>query len=442
MLDFLKVIRYLVFFVFIVSNTVVTSVAVWNLTIVQGSVRFSSTAAATASYLIAIAGFGLLLVFPIVFLEITGRRTFLGVVWFELIWTGLMGLMTLIGASLITSLSSRELCFSPTVTNRVVSRPILVSPCSSAQVLGVFTWMPATFLLAYVTLLSILIFVQSKDDPSIWKFPVRDLPMDKILGGVRRNSINVRNSIIASLPQIRRSPVIHAPRPRHVIPPLLDCRSSRNSAYDFKPPPLPPKSIPVRENSRYQPSVRPTAFYNSAVQKVIESGNGPRMPSLPRPVQPGQGKREQASPPPLGDWPRLDATSRPRTKRYHSNPQAQELLIRESTTGRRDSSRRAAPSSTMPVPFVERHRTSESSTMHRDSSRRRATPLVTPVPFVERPSVSPRPSRPRTTNPPGSGRQGSMDSRSSSQHRPPPLDLSRISTHLSRSERSRARAGR
>jgi len=289
-----------------------------------------------------------------------------------------------------------------------------------------------------MTLLLILVFVQSKDDPRIWKSSVRDLPVDKILGGVRRNSINVRNSIMASLPYIRKSPVIYAPRPRHIIPPLLDCRSSRNSAYEFQPPLL-PKSVPVRENSRYQASIRPTAFYNSSVQRVIESKDGSRMPSLPRPVQSGQGRREQTSPPPLGDWPRLDATSRPRTKRYRSNPQAQGPLTQESSTGRGESSRRTPPSTT-PVPFVDRHWTHESSTVQQDSSRRIATSLTTPVPFVERPSVPPRPSRPRT-KPPGSGQSGSMHSRSSSQHRPPPLDLSRISTHLTRSERSRARAG-
>src|SRR5258707_5399906 len=232
-----------------------------------------------------------------------------------------------------------------------------------------------------MTLLLILVFVQSKDDPKIWKSSVRDLPVDKILGGVRRNSINVRNSIMASLPHIRNSPVIYAPRPRHVIPPLFDCRSSRNSAYDFQPPLL-PKSVPVRENSRYQPSIRPTALYNSSVQRVIESKDGSRMPSLPRPVQSGQGR--QTSPPPLGDWPRLDATSRPRTKRYRSNSQAQGPLTQESSTVRRGSSRRT-PSSTTPVPFVERHRTQESSTVHQESSRRIATSLTTPVPFVEGP---------------------------------------------------------
>ena len=264
--------------------------------------------------------------------------------------------------------------------------------------------------LAYATLLAILVFVQSKEDPNIWKSSVRDLPVHKILGEVRRGSI--RNSIMASLPQIRKSPVIHAPRPRHIIPPLLDCRSSRNSAYDFQPP---PKSAPVPGSSRHRPSdgqYAPTALYNSSVQKVIESGDGSRMPSLPRPAQAGPSRRNQTSPPPLGDWPRLDATSRPRTKRYRSAPQGQ-----------------GPPRQ-------------ESSTVHRDSSRRAASSSATP-PFVERPTAPLRTSRTRT-KPPGSGRSGSIDSRrgSPSQHRPPPLDLSRISTHLSRSERSRARAGR
>jgi len=405
MFNFLKVIRYLVFFVFIISNAIVTSVAVWNLTIIEGSTRFSTTAIAAASYLIAVATTGLFLIFPIIFLEISGKRTFFGRVWFELTWTGLFGMMTLIGASLITSLSSRELCIPPPpVKDPFITSPALASPCSSAQVLSVFTWMPATFLLAYTTLLTILAFVHSNEDQAIYKSPVRDLPLDKILGEVRRNSI------VASL-QIRKTPVIHAPKPRHIIPPLLDCRSSRNSAYDFQQyefryPALPQKSAAVQESSWYQTrgTYTSTAFYNPTVQKAM--GDGSRMPTLPPPVQTGGTRREQKSPPPLGDWPRLDATSRPRTKRHpRSVPQAQ-----DSSTAPRHSSLRTAPSST------------------------------TPVPFVVRPTDPPS-SR---TRPPGSGPSGSMDSGhgSASHHRPPPLDLSRISAHRTRSQRSRARAGR
>jgi hypothetical protein len=42
------------------------------------------------------------------------------------------------------------------------------------------------------------------------------------------------------------------------------------------------------------------------------------------------------------------------------------------------------------------------------------------------------------------GSAGSMNSGSGSpsQHRPPPLDLSKISTHRNRSQRSQSRAGR
>jgi len=405
MLNLLKIIRYLVFVVVIISNAIVTSVAVWNLSLVEGSMRFSADATVTASYLIAIATMGLLLIFPIVFVEIAGKRAFLGMVWFELVWVGLFGLMTLIGASLITSLGSRELC----VPTSIAGSQLVVSPCSSAQVLGVFTWMPASFLLAYMSLLSILAFVRSKEDPIIWKCLVRDMPVDKILGGVNRNSI------VVALHQIRKSPVIHAPKPRYIIPPLLDCRSARNSAYDFQPPVMPAKSAPVREmrmSSSQLPSVAqgPSVFYNASVQKAMASRDRSRAPPPPPPVQ---LRREQTSPPPLGDWPRLDATSRPRTKRYQpAAPRAQGPPVRELPTTPRRPSQRSAPSS---------------------------APL-----FIG--PVSPRTS-PTRTRPPGSGRlgsAGSMDSGSGSpsQHRPPPLDLSKISTHRTRSQRSQSRAGR
>lgn len=403
MLNLLKVVRYLVFVVLIISNAIVTSVAVWNLSIVEASMLYSAVATSTATYLIVIATMSLLLIFPIVFVEIFGKRVFLGMVWFELAWVGLFGLMTLIGASLITSVGSRELC----VPSSIMVSQLVTSPCSSAQVLEVFTWIPVAFLLAYGTLLSILALVRSTEDPTIWKCLVRDMPVEKILKGVGRNSIAV------ALPQIRKSPVIHAPKPRYIIPPLLGCRSARNSAYDFQPPAMPAKSAPLREmrmSSSLLPSVTQgpytsTSFYNPSVQKALTSADRSRAPPPPPPVQLRKGREGQTSPPPLGDWPRLDATSRPRTKRNHRAAlQALGSPVREPSTSRQQRSA-----------------------------------------LVEGP-VSPRTS-PTRTRPPGSGRlgsAGSMESGSGSpgQHRPPPLDLSKISAHRTRSQRSQARAGR
>jgi len=377
----------LVFGVFIISSSIVVGVAVWNLSIVQGNVRYSFTSVAAASYLIAVASMGLLVIFPIIFLEIIGKRTFLGAVWFELSWVGLFGLMTLIGASLITSLSSRELCAPPSIVQgQLVTSAILVSPCSSAQVLGVFTWMPAIFLIAYATLLSIIAIVQSREDSTVWKCAVRDVVVDKILGEVKRRSA------VFSLPPIHKSPVIHAPRPRYIIPPLLDCNSARNSAYDGPVPVSLPKPAPVREmKSWYRTTVSQgpyTGFYNTSVQKAM--GAGP-LPPLPLRV-------DKAGPRPLGDWPRLDATTRPRAKRRdRADPQAQFLPVRQQ---RSTAPQRPPPSST----------------------------TTTRTPFVERSTVIS----------PGRGNQFT----DIGGRRPPPLDLSEISTHRTRSQRSRARAGR
>lgn len=75
----------------------------------------------------------ILIGFCSVFLEVAGKRTFLGMVGFELSWVGLFGMMTLselgdtivfkwihldlssVGASLITSQSSKELCVPPSI---------------------------------------------------------------------------------------------------------------------------------------------------------------------------------------------------------------------------------------------------------------------------------------------------------------------------------------
>jgi hypothetical protein len=83
--SFLLPVRFAVAVVFAISNAIVASVAVWNLSIVDGSVRFceslgwafrltltealccfvASTATVAAGYLIVVATMGLLLVFPV-----------------------------------------------------------------------------------------------------------------------------------------------------------------------------------------------------------------------------------------------------------------------------------------------------------------------------------------------------------------------------------------
>jgi len=400
MVNLLKVIRYLVFLAFIISNAIVASVAVWNLSIVEASKFFSATVTSVDIYLIVLAALGLLIIFPIIFSEILGKKVFFSRVWFELLWVGLFGLMILIGASLITSLSSRELCV-PSIISNFVSSAAQVSPCPSAQVLGVFTWTPAIFLLSYFTLLFLLTLVKAREDGTVWQSDVLDISWQKTFGVIKRASM------VPTLPEFRcKGPVIYAPKPRYIIPPLLDCRSARNSAYDSLPPVLPskyevmerPAPVSYGPSVVYQPQQQ-YSFYNPSVQK--EMG-----PSRPPPAQMGQSRRQHSSPPPLGDWPRLDATSRPRSKR-HNRPAPLDIPSVASPPPPRPPPRPLASASTRRT-VVER---SQTSIPHRTS-----------------------PSR---TRPPGSGHSRSTEAGSSGSHRPPPLDLSTISSHRSRSHRSR-----
>lgn len=67
------------------------------------------------------------------------------------------------------------------------------------------------------------------------------------------------------------------------------------------------------------PPISSSPFYNSAVRMAIEGDKPSTVMAAPRPlpsVHTQVGKvAEPPSPPLLGDWPRMDATSRPRTKR-------------------------------------------------------------------------------------------------------------------------------
>lgn len=80
---------------------------------------------------------------------------------------------------------------------------------------------------------------------------------------------------------------------------------------------LPPLQ-PVRSPSQSAPQAiySSTPFYHSSVKTAIRESS----PQIPPPAQLHPGPARQLptsppSPPPLGDWPRMDATSRPRTRR-------------------------------------------------------------------------------------------------------------------------------
>ncbi|KAF8902037.1 hypothetical protein CPB84DRAFT_1846457 [Gymnopilus junonius] len=331
MLNLLQLIRYFVFVVFVICNAIITSVAVWNLSLVE-SIVSDSASRQIDSFLIFVGASGLLLMFMILFFELYGKNLFLGRVWFELAWTGLFFIMELVGAAVITVQSNGQIC-----APQGVSSPSRDSSCASTQVLQAFTWVLAILLLGYLTLLSILTAVKRKEDPTIWHASVRRFPL--------ASTQSLKSAPTSPLPRFRsKTPVIVAPTPRRAVAnrePILSYRSGLSLEYEiehyqapttaFLPPvsqqepsnipnatvttPLPITPLSPQAERVQQPSQLPSAspLYHSAVRSALE--DRPGQPKAPPPAHVGPIRRLPPSPPPLGDWPRLDATSRPRTKR-------------------------------------------------------------------------------------------------------------------------------
>ncbi|KAF8969977.1 hypothetical protein BDZ97DRAFT_176945 [Flammula alnicola] len=261
-----------------------------------------------------------------------------------------------------------------------------------------------------------------------------------------------------SIPRFRpqSTPIIAAPRPRRISAirnAILSYRSGLSLEYEIEhyqapepvaeldtsndrpvPPvpaaaPSPPPLQPVRQSTQQQQPVFSTPFYHSAVQTAIEDQPQHR-PQPPPPAQLGQIRRLPPSPPPLGDWPRLDATSRPRTKRKplphplpepEPEPQPQIPLRSQPLPQPRRQSWQLPPPSQpqpQPQPRPQPHPVSQSSLHALDAHAAALTAALQPL-ASQSTSWRSKPSGPRR-------RSSSIDD-----NRPPHLDLSNISSFRS-----------
>ena len=280
--------------------------------------------------------------------------------------------------------------------------------------------------LSYTTLLSFLTFVRRKEDPTIWHCHVRDTQWQKVMQSLKSAPST------PTLPAFRsKTPVIHAPKPKRLIPPLLTSCSARNSAFDIEPSqmedpvamqwPLAPARAITQDSATKDPFYQPSSssqpaasmsFYHSSVAKVLRTENGPRRPPPPPPAHMSLPTRETqtTSPPPLGDWPRLDATTRPRKKRYP---------------------RSVPPAPHMPEPLFAIPHPPRSRFQSAPHTARSHTPAPVEISTPTRPlRISTKQGRS-----PGRDRSAGLGSEPRNlpvDRRPPPLDLSNITVHRAR----------
>ena len=284
--------------------------------------------------------------------------------------------------------------------------------------------------LGYFTLLFVLTMIKRREDSSIWHYNVRKFPLTKAQA--------LKSAPTSpSLPRFRgQPPIIAAPRPRRIAAireAILSYRSGLSSEYEiehYQTSNLPPVATPGRSTQQWPAPPPPvhapvhqqpvsTPFYHSSVQVAIED----QQLQPPPAVQQVQVRRLPPSPPPLGDWPRLDAASRPRAMKR--KPLAPVQVEQEPPT---------QPRSAAAVPRLELHRPQpphlQSQSQQPPSQSRRPTasnPTSASYTF-DAPALSaalqPLASQP---TPGRSNFRPSGPRKLSDDRRPAPLDLSSIS---------------
>jgi hypothetical protein len=318
-MNFLATLRYLIFAVFIVCNAILSSVAVWNSSIVPSSSRQSRT----DTYIVVVGALGLALTFTIIFVELVRRNAFTSRVWFEILWTTTFFGLDLAGAAILTVVSLDDVC-APSKRSQQ-SLPVTSSCSTSSRLLMGFTWLCTFILLMYLILLVTLTLVNWNNDsmPRIWECTVHNFPPLTS----RRSSAPVP-SFAPRFTQDKNVVASPTPRRPNTVPSALYTLRSigLNSQYQiehFRPPshisahPMP--SSPVASPADYlhrNPSNAGSVQAAVALYPQFLSSAYVAQPPPARMQPPSNSShRLSRSPPPLGDWPRADAPLR--IKRKH-----------------------------------------------------------------------------------------------------------------------------
>ncbi|KAF9453235.1 hypothetical protein P691DRAFT_720042 [Macrolepiota fuliginosa MF-IS2] len=332
----LRAFRYCVLVTFLVCSALVSSVAVWNLGLVNGvGIANRSSLLGMDAYLTFLGCSGLVLLFVIAFIEIAHKCWSIATVWFECVWVSLWGLMYFAAGIALTVIESQEDCSTTDGSSR----------CVSAQVLLAFTWLCAVTLLIYFSTFMFAVFINKKKDPTIWHSIMRKFPWSGTC------AILASAPPTPTLPRFQNTvPIIKAPKPKHARPgntgraPIFSWRSGLSHEYHIEHyrPPTVVQPVATRAADRPRAAALPalptpalpsiemetpennfaSSLYPFYMQRAIIIANSE--PAHPEPAsthvpagvttrvaRPPAHTSLPASPPPLGNWPRSDIIAQP-----------------------------------------------------------------------------------------------------------------------------------
>lgn len=305
----LVALRFFTFGVFIVSNTILSTVGVLNLSLVQGISVYN---AQIAAYLIFMGAFGLVCIFPLIFIDLLRRNAFTSRVWVELTWVSIFWIMELSGAAAMSAIVPNNQCVSRqgTTAARV---------CVSGKVLLSFAWLVTLILLAYLVTLVTYAIMHHCTDQNVWNETVREYPW-----------FSTRSTLSSSPPSpvAEKQPEIPLQHPRPKL--AFNTAGLRRSLSPFEDPVQPAPIFDQLPQRSYQPPERrydglhfaatqdPVPIIDPVFSRPREAPNPPvRVQSLyPEHLQAhlttearghlySQSRQlEGQEPSPLGDWPR------------------------------------------------------------------------------------------------------------------------------------------
>jgi len=371
--------RFFVFILFIICSCIICSVGVWNLGLADSAGLNSQIAA----YLVFLGAFGIVCGFPVMFVDILRKNAFTSRISVECLFIGILWVMHLSGAAAISANFAGAQC-----TGSV--RASAVNACTSAKVLIGFSWTATFTLLIYAVTLAACTILHQTADPEIWHATVRDYPWFSNRSSQRLHSTPSSPMAEKGLPF-----KITAPKPGHPMPSITSEKWALEASLPQKPAQThdfndvkhsyAPEALAVSEptsaeSSDYQRPVLPKI---STLPSLYPAQVHSAAPPNTRSSMKLQSASVEPTPPALGKWPQKS--------------QVEHFIKRKPV------------SPTESIASSVRSQDSTSSTFSRASSVKPKGPRAGSHPKTVVTHPPPSPPRRKT-------------------HRPPPLDLSNITT--------------
>jgi hypothetical protein len=293
MIKIYSLVRYIVFGLLIACNAVLASVTVWNFSLAQ----IAKISFPVEPYLIFVSISGLILTFTLIFIQLFRRNAIS--VWLECTWSGTFLVLQLAGAAAVSGTTPVEMCSRR--LNKIVQ---LKGTCVSTQVVLAFSWISTVIVFAYFVLILITALLLRRQRSSVWSCSINNFPGSESQRlGSAPSSPTLPRFVSTAAPAS-----IIAPRPQRPAVDLLQTYHSGLSP-DYRIEhfqlPKPPPPVTVSQQTR-QMSHPFSSFYSQAVQSELGRQGQIHQPSLnARTVPPSR------SPPPLGNWPRVDVMKQP-----------------------------------------------------------------------------------------------------------------------------------